>query len=631
MTLRGLGYVFTLCSLAALLSVSTPAFAYEAVITQDSVPVRSGAGRAYYPVGELKRGDRVQVETELFGWYQIRCPEGVSSFVERKNVDAKADGTKGVVNTDRTRVYAAHQDVTKAPAESYRPLVDLNRGDLVQIIETIDSYYKIIPPQNTYVFLPPQALAAAEAVAAADPPESDTPADTSSSESSSPETPETPTTPSGTRLAPVVTPDPPAEPTAPATPATEVQDILDPVVEPAVKTPTVEAPEVEPATPAVQVAQPTPPTLKPAEQMTPVTPVVVAPPVSPQTAPQTPSQVTEIVEPATPEEPVAEPAAPIRTTRPPRVATLSPPSDEPAVRPADPTPLLTTIPSKETGPEPGDLLSDPDMQVAKPDVPVSSPAVHPKIVAVEAAMLPYFTLPVDEQPLAHMTRGYATASEIDNLTTEDRTLVQKRLRELERNREMAIALRDAPAKSEASVVEPVDEPAPSAPAVKTATMAPPANEPATEIAAVAPAPDNAPVGIPTGPLVENNTSATEAAATPEPAQEPVVEPVVVAQPEPAEETPAPTPAPTPTPVVGSNFDAVGVLTVSTVHTGQNQPELLRLLDPSGQRTIAYLEPTDAIDTVRMLGQLVGITGSSSYDPRSNCGSSSPTTSLCLAR
>ena len=127
-------------------------------------------------MGVLERGDRVQVETELFGWYQIRCPEGVFSYVEQKNVNAKGDGTRGEVNTDRTAVYAAHADGSKSPAESYRKLLDLERGDLVEIVGTVDNYYKIIPPQTAFVFLPPKSLTAAEAVAVADTPPASTPA-----------------------------------------------------------------------------------------------------------------------------------------------------------------------------------------------------------------------------------------------------------------------------------------------------------------------------------------------------------------------------------------------------------------------------------------------------------------------
>ena len=165
MPLRGPGCLFRhlaaapLLLLALTLSTAPHAAAYEAVITEASVEVRSGAGRAYYPVGTLERGDRVRVETELFGWYQIRCPEGVFSYVEQKNVNAKGDGSRGEINTDRTAVYAAHADTSKSPAESYRKLLDLERGDVVTIVDTVDNYYRITPPQTAFVFLPPKALA----------------------------------------------------------------------------------------------------------------------------------------------------------------------------------------------------------------------------------------------------------------------------------------------------------------------------------------------------------------------------------------------------------------------------------------------------------------------------------------
>lgn len=87
-------------------------------------------------------------------------------------------------------------------------------------------------------------------------------------------------------------------------------------------------------------------------------------------------------------------------------------------------------------------------------------------------------------------------------------------------------------------------------------------------------------------------------------------------PEPAETPEVPVPTPTPpaavTPAI--DYDAVGILSASTVHTGTNQPELLRLLDPTGRRTVAYLEPGGKVDTVQMLGRLVGITGQTVYDP-----------------
>ena len=118
-------------------------------------------------------------------------------------------------------------------------------------------------------------------------------------------------------------------------------------------------------------------------------------------------------------------------------------------------------------------------------------------------MLPYFTLPVDEQPLAHMTRGYIDIAELDDLTDGDRRLIESRLSELERNREMAIALRD------------------DAPGVTTS--------------APTPAPAPVAVGVPTGSLVD--------AGTPTPR---TLAPRRIRHPHPTP-TPAPTPIPAPAP------------------------------------------------------------------------------------
>lgn len=562
MPLRGPVYLFSrftaaLLVLAGIAANAPHAAAYEGVITADTIEVRSGAGRAYYPVGTLQRGDRVQVETELFGWFQIRCPEGVFSYVEQKNVNAKGDGSRGEINTDRTSVYAAHADTGKSPAESYRKLLDLERGDVVQIVGTVDNYYKIIPPQTAFVFLPPKSLEAAQAVAV-----------------DAPAAPQTPTPPADT---PRVTP--PATPVVDPIVPPVVDPIVAPVTAPAPTQPDPDAPRLAPViTPDLLPVEPTSPTLPATtdveiaidEPIAPIEPVF-ATPTPPQTAPVAPTALTEPTASIDPVDvPAPEPVAP-PTPAPRRVATMYPPPGEPVVRPA--------LPVAPPAPEPvnGDLLTDPDAVVAKPDVPVSSPAAHPQVVAVEAAMLPYFTLPVDEQPLAHMARGYAGLSQLNGLTDGDQQLVQSRLDELERNREMAVALRAKPDAAEPDQVA-LDTPAPvasePAPAPAPVAIAPPTPAPAPTPAA------SVPVGVPSGLLIDATQTTTP---------------------------PVPSPA-------GSGFDAVGVLTVSTVHTGENQPELLRLLDPSGQRTIAYLEPNRGIDTALMLGQLVGITGSSSYDP-----------------
>ena len=469
--------VLAALAFAGAASLSQPASAqddpklpFEAQVIENIVMVRSGAGRAYYEVGQLQRGDRVVVADELFGWYKIECPAGVFCFVDRKNVDAKGDGSRGVVNTDATAVNAAH--ATKGPADSYRKLDDLNAGDVVQIVANVDNAYKILPPEGTYVFLPPRSLA----------PVGDEP--------ETPDTPEAPDTP--------VTP-------APETPAQP---------EPA-----------EPEAPTV-IEVPAPPVV-----VAPVTPEPTTPEPAVRPTPEAPA-VVEVPEPVTP-----APAVPVE-------------AEIPAVTEVtfeDPTPLEAAEPKM-------DLLNDPDVKVAAPDVPVTTQASNELLRAVEVAILPYFTLPVDEQPIAKMVRGYADAAQIEGLSDNDLTIIRTRLTELERNRTLAEAMHDI----EDTNLEVNDgQPAPVA-----------TEEPADA-----------------GPTP---TAEAEAPETPEPPAAPAV---------PATE-----------------YDAVGVLTASTVHTGGNQPQLFRLLDPTGRRTVAYLEPGDNIDTVQMIGRLVGIVGDSVYDP-----------------
>lgn len=137
---------------------------YTGIVTEDNVQVRAGAGRAYYVVGEVDRGDLVQVEEVIFGWNKIRAPEGVYSYISKAFVDAQGNGQSGTVNADRVEVKAA--SIT-GPGESYRGQVVLNRGDTVRIVGEEGSFYKIQPPTEAYVFLPPGSVRRASAMEAA--------------------------------------------------------------------------------------------------------------------------------------------------------------------------------------------------------------------------------------------------------------------------------------------------------------------------------------------------------------------------------------------------------------------------------------------------------------------------------
>lgn len=127
--------------------------AYTAVVTEERVDVRSGAGRAYYVVGELEEGQQVRVVEVLFDetWYKIQVPTTVYSYVSKAFVNAQGDGSVGVVNADRTEFKAAS---LRGPGESYRVQGTFNQGDRVQIVAEEGNFYKIASPSESFVFIP---------------------------------------------------------------------------------------------------------------------------------------------------------------------------------------------------------------------------------------------------------------------------------------------------------------------------------------------------------------------------------------------------------------------------------------------------------------------------------------------
>ncbi|HMN96903.1 MAG TPA: hypothetical protein PKC43_10430 [Phycisphaerales bacterium] len=72
------------------------------------------------------------------------------------------------------------------------------------------------------------------------------------------------------------------------------------------------------------------------------------------------------------------------------------------------------------------------------------------------------------------------------------------------------------------------------------------------------------------------------------------------------------------------YVAVGRLNASTVYDGRRLPLLFRVQDPSGGQTIGYLEPGGGFELTSLLGQLVGIVGTRSYDESLRLNIISPT-------
>jgi len=137
-----------------------PAFPYVGESVGVNVNVRSGPGTNYYNCGKLDRGQRVKVVGTRFSWSRIVPPEGCFSWISKQYVEVDAnDVASGVVTGDSVRVYAGSESLK--PMHSTTVQIKLNRSDKVKLLGgDSGGYYKIAPPEGTYLWMSSEYLKA---------------------------------------------------------------------------------------------------------------------------------------------------------------------------------------------------------------------------------------------------------------------------------------------------------------------------------------------------------------------------------------------------------------------------------------------------------------------------------------
>jgi uncharacterized protein YgiM (DUF1202 family) len=384
---RGAALTAALLMLALMLPVGSAAAQdspFLGVVVEDNVPVRAGASPAYYVVGELARGDRVQVREILYGWNRIAVPEGFHSYISKGFVDVRGDGKIGVVGRDAAKVKAGS---IKGPGESYRTQLALNQGDQVQIIGEEGSFYRIVPPSGASVFVRPGAIQRAEQAMQPAAPEPAAPAPQPEPQPQQPRSERAPRAQAGNvpevEYAQPVAMDEPADDTADTqrAPAVDVASIDPSQMVPARAEEADDAPaDDEAGTEAASVGA--------AEKAA-------------QTADAVAEQAEDLAEVTT--QPVDEPTAPQLDA------------------------------AKGLG---GDATQ--------------TPAQSPELRALEARAIPQMLQPVEQQPIDELIAAYQQLSGNDQLPAIDQQVIAIRLAALQRNQQLAQAIREIAAAREVS-------------------------------------------------------------------------------------------------------------------------------------------------------------------------------------
>ena len=136
------------------------AAAYIGQVNASEVNVRSGPKLAYYPVGQLKRGQLVKVVGTVNSWDRIAAPAGTRCYISRQFVHLSADGSTGHVSADYVYLRAASP---LTPASHYAVVGLVRRGTHVSITGATKNFYVIRPPHGTDFYVSGQFIMPAPA------------------------------------------------------------------------------------------------------------------------------------------------------------------------------------------------------------------------------------------------------------------------------------------------------------------------------------------------------------------------------------------------------------------------------------------------------------------------------------
>lgn len=116
-------------------------FPFTGEIARGPVNVRAGANINFEAVDKLSQGAQVTVLGKSYDWYKIQLRPVAPAFIRADYVKVK-DKTTGEVTADKVNVRA------RADSES-STLGQVDKGDTVKLVEQINGWWKVVPPEKT--------------------------------------------------------------------------------------------------------------------------------------------------------------------------------------------------------------------------------------------------------------------------------------------------------------------------------------------------------------------------------------------------------------------------------------------------------------------------------------------------
>ncbi|MDP6380401.1 MAG: hypothetical protein QF662_03555 [Phycisphaerae bacterium] len=126
-----------------------PEFPYVGELTGDNVRIRSGPGTYFYPLAELKLGEKIIVEAKKWRWLAIRPVGNTAGLIAKDKVERAGEGTVAKVSAEKARVYAS----SPTSKRRWAVMVILKADDEVRILGEEGDFFRISAPEGAKVYI----------------------------------------------------------------------------------------------------------------------------------------------------------------------------------------------------------------------------------------------------------------------------------------------------------------------------------------------------------------------------------------------------------------------------------------------------------------------------------------------
>ncbi len=124
-------------------SVQAEDVPFAGVVNSDNINVRADATVGSAIICTLSKSAKIEVVSEMYGWYKIRLPDSAPSYVKKSFLECD-------VKCVSAKVTHEHVNIRSGPGESYWIVGSLNKDTIVNVLGESQGWYRIVPAHESY-------------------------------------------------------------------------------------------------------------------------------------------------------------------------------------------------------------------------------------------------------------------------------------------------------------------------------------------------------------------------------------------------------------------------------------------------------------------------------------------------